>query len=294
MGLMGVLMGKKPREGGPFKSGHLAGPEKTFIEQYLETKTDEWLSKELNRSTHQISKYRKEYLAKQALSIKDDNDGQTYKYQLQGRAYWPELQKQFTADELLLFSDYFTRFVEQFSGDLLYTEESQLCDCIKIELLINRNLKDQAETIKQQERLQKQIEHELALPVINPERIAALEEQLLGARTASAARTTEHVKLQQEKNRLLESLKAKREQRIRAVIDEKINIFTLFRQFADIKNRQKEARQAGLFKLATEKENLRLSQPFKYENNETDIPILSCDTLEQIEQTDGTESETTS
>lgn len=265
------------------KTGNLNRRERAFIEQYIETKTDEWIAGELNRTVHQVENYRREYNAKQALTITESKDSYNYKYQLRTRSYWPELQKQFTGEELLLFEDYWTRYIEQFGGDILYTEESQLVDVVRYELLINRNLKEQAETVVQMDRLQKHIENELRLPVMNPERVASLEEQLQVARTTSSARTGEHVKLQNEKNKLFADLKATRDKRIKQLIDDKINIFTLFTQLRDFKTRQREAKQAGLFKLAMDKEELRLTQPYTFGDGQVDLPILSADTLERLD-----------
>lgn len=273
------------------KCGTLNQEEKRFIEQYYEIKTVNWLAEELNRTTHQVQAHIDEHIAKEALRLKESTESYNYKYQLRARKYWPELQKQFTADELLLFEDYWTRYIEQFGGDILYTEESQMLDCIKYEILINRNLQEQAAIIKQVDRFQKQIEKEMAFPVIDAERIGKLEEQLMMARTASAARTNEHVKLQNEKNKLFESLKATREKRITKFIDEKINIFQLFKQWSDTKNLQKEAKQSGLYNIAMNKEYDRLTTEYKYDNGEIDFPLLNAEVLESYDAKNNTTGE---
>ena len=272
------------------KTGNLGNNERAFIESYLETRTDDWIAHELNRSVHQVAKYRREYNAKQALALSETKETYNYKYQLRSRTYWAELQKQFTADELILFEDYWTRYIEQFGGDILYTEESQLVDVVRYELLINRNLKEQAETIQQIDRLQQQVEKELRQSTIDGIRLGALEEQLLAARSTSTARTQEHTKLQGEKNKLFADLKGTRDKRVRQFIDEKVNIFVLFNQLKDYKNRQKEAKQAGLFRLAMEKEEHRLTQPYKYADGETDLPILSADSLEKLDASESQNS----
>ena len=262
------------------KTGNLSIEERKFIESYMGTKSDAWIAEQLNRTIHQVEKHRIEYNAKEAIKI-TNKEQPGYLYQLRARKYWGELQKQFTEEELVLFEDYWTRYLDQFSGDILYTEEGQLVDCIRYDILINRNLKDQADTIQQVDRFQKMVQEQLKLPVIDVERITKLEEQLLAARLASQARTNEHVKLQSEKNKLLSELKATRDKRITRNIDEKVNIFQLIKQLNDAKVRDKEARQGGLYNMAMRKEEERLSAPFMYDDNIVDLPILSADTIDR-------------
>ena len=62
-------------------------------------------------------------------------------YDLTFRPYWVELQQQFTDDELKLFQYHWARIISQFKDDIIPTEELQVVDLIKLELLMNRALK---------------------------------------------------------------------------------------------------------------------------------------------------------
>jgi hypothetical protein len=213
-------------------------------------------------------------------------DKDIYKYELTARKYWKELQEQFSTSELDLFKDYWTNIIAQFKGDVLATEELQIVDLIRYELLISRNLKEQKNFDDDIWGMEKLIKGERAK---SPEdcdnhTIAQLTLQVSQARMAQSTSNTEHVKMQSEKNKLFKDLKSTRDQRIAKIEDQKVNIFQLFRALDDHHAKEQEARQSALFKLAADKERERLSQPHTYIDNNIDLPFLSADSVYALEE----------
>ena len=70
-------------------------------------------------------------------------------YELEDRPYWVELEAQFSSDELELFKYHWGRIISQFKDDVFPTEELQVVDVIKLELLMNRCLKNNKNNIDQ-------------------------------------------------------------------------------------------------------------------------------------------------
>ena len=199
------------------------------------------------------------------------------------RPYWVELQQQFSEDELKLFQYHWARIISQFKDDVIPTEELQVVDLIKLELLMNRDLKYNKENIEQIPALETLI---LAERQHNPDQMDRdnlfnMERQVASLKASTESLNKDYRELQTKKNSMLKEMKATREQRVKRLEDSKQN-FTSW--MAYLVSNPEVAMQYGeemeKMRLAMEKEKERLSAYHKYTDETVDQPFLTPDTVQ--------------
>src|SRR5690606_33999181 len=121
----------------------------------------------------------------------------------------------FTPEELILFDDLWRQIVEQFKDDVMPTEESQIVDVIKLEILMNRVLMEQESTRLNIETLEKAlfVEKKKSKDDRDMMLINNLSQQLSVSRQAQTITSKEYRDLQEKKNNIFKTLKATRDQR---------------------------------------------------------------------------------
>jgi hypothetical protein len=107
----------------------------------------------------------------------------------------------------------------------------------------------------------------------------SLETQLQVARKQEQDRTNEYVKLQERLDKLMESLKATRDQRVKQIESSKVSFVEVIKVLNRRDVQEREGRQNELLRMASEVEYERLGRPHRYEDNQEDSPILSADTV---------------
>ena len=117
------------------KKGRLSNAEARYITQNADSMPAEDIAANLDRDPNSIKTFIKKKLKKGLSTLEQAA------YELEERPYWIELEQQFTADELTLFKYHWGRIISQFKDDVFPTEELQVVDVIKLELLMNRCLK---------------------------------------------------------------------------------------------------------------------------------------------------------
>ena len=80
---------------------------------------------------------------------------------LRDRYYYKELKKQFGDPELIFFEHQWIDYFKQFSEDVTHTEEMEILEVIRTEVLINRGMEDRQDVLKNIDRLNKLIEDEM-------------------------------------------------------------------------------------------------------------------------------------
>lgn len=263
------------------KTGKLNKQEKEFIKQHCFTHDDIWIGEELNRHPHLIKKYRLELDLNKNVEQYKNEAIPDVKYKLQARPYWPKFKKQFSIEELDLVIYHWSSIITQFNEDVTTTEEQQILDLIRMEILINRNLEEKAESLKQIERLQKSLDREYGLPdnLRNNEFCLTLSQELSMLKAAQRASTEEHMKLDKAKQHLAKELKGTRDQRYKIVEDSKSQFKDLLAAIHDEKSRRKFSQELAISKHAAEKELVRLSDFHAYVDDEVDQPILNSETI---------------
>lgn len=263
------------------KRGALSTKDSDFIIQWMDTQTPAWIAAKLRRSEDVVAKTIAEFKANSEVEKKLMQYDVSLKFQLQQRPYWRELTKQFTDDELLLFEHYWGIYIKQFREDVLPTEETQIVDLIKYDILMNRNLAGQKQVEYDVERLRDFLksEYERHEDDRDSDTIAQLEMQLGGYIASKDANVMQLTKLQSEKNKLFKELKATRDQRIEQYESESGSVLDWLKMMDNIENRRKVGREGALMKLAADKELARLSEYHSFMDGGIDKPILNADTV---------------
>tara|TARA_B100001094_G_scaffold89741_2_gene85730 strand:- start:23542 stop:24327 length:786 start_codon:yes stop_codon:yes gene_type:complete len=204
-------------------------------------------------------------------------------YELEDRPYWKELESQFTMEELELFKYHWGRIISQFKDDVFPTEELQVVDVIKLELLMNRCLKNNKSNIDQITAFEQLVQTERSTDPDQQDRdyILNLERQIASLRASQESLNRDYRDLQTKKSAMLKEMKGTREQRIKRLEDSK-QTFTGW--VAHLMQNPTLVKQYGVemekMRLAMEQEKKRLSVFHQYEDGQVDQPFLTPDTVE--------------
>ena len=125
------------------RKGRISKEEERTIARLLNSLTPEDIAKKLDRDVESVIDFIKR---KFRVGITKE---EAAAFSLEDRPYWSELQEQFTVSELDLFKYHWSRIISQFKDDVFPTEELQVVDVIKLELLMNRCLKSNKGNIEQ-------------------------------------------------------------------------------------------------------------------------------------------------
>lgn len=260
------------------RKGRISNDEARYITQNAQRLSVDEIAAELERDPDSINSFIKRKL-KLGLSREEEAA-----YSLEDRPYWVELRQQFTEEELALFKYHWSRIIAQFKDDVFPTEELQVVDVIKLELLMNRCLKGNKENLDQISAFEAMIQEERAFDPDQQDRdrIMNLERQVSGLRAAQESLNRDYRDLQTKKSSMLKEMKGTREQRIKRLEDSKQS-FTAWivhlMQNPDVVHRY--GIEMEKMRLAMAKEEERLSQFHKYEDGQVDQPFLTPDTVKE-------------
>ena len=145
-------------------------------------------------------------------------------------------------------------------------------------------MKERRKHIEEIEKLQKQIniEYDLDEDLRDIPKLTNLEQQIAYARNSIGQYTTEYTKLLGEQKAINQSLKATRDQRIKKIEDSKTTFAGLLRALDDEDLRKRMGNEAELMRLAKDKSKQKLSEYHLFANNELDLPLLTPESIESI------------
>jgi hypothetical protein len=260
------------------KKGRFSKNEIALIESLHLTHSAKEIAGKLNRDPDSIHNFLKKKHGKGASAE------ELAAFDLENRAYWPEIKNQFTDDELKLFRYHWARIISQFRDDVIPTEELQVVDLIKLELLMNRSLKSNKSNIEQISTLESLIQEERQRDPDqqNQDQLFNMERQVASLKASQEALNKDYRELQTKKNSMLKEMKATREQRVKRLEDSKQS---LTGWIAFLMSNPDITRKYGIemekMRLAMEKEKDRLSQYHKYQDGVIDQPFLNSDTVKE-------------
>jgi hypothetical protein len=254
------------------RRGRLTESDRHFIADNADKMSATEIALHLNRSIELI----KAHIVNFRVSDGVKEDGA-----LKSSEAWRALKLEFTELELRYFEESYKKLIEQFKGDVLPSEETQIIQAVKFELLMSRNLKERRRLRIEIDRLEAEVndfvsEH----PVMEPEHrdyLLNLESQATAARVSEQNRTNEYVKLQERHEALMKSLKSTRDQRVKQIDNVKVDFLSVVKMLADREAQERESRRMELLRKAGETASRKLAKPHKYEDNNEDLPILSGD-----------------
>ena len=260
------------------RKGRLSKVETQFIADNADSMGVKEIATTLNRDPNSIETFIKRKLR---LGLSEEEE---VAYSLEDRPYWSELKQQFTNEELELVKYHWSRIIAQFRDDVFPTEEIQVVDVIKLELLMNRSLKQNKETIDQINMLEKLLIQERDVEPDHRDRdyIMNLERQAATLRASQESLNKDYRDLQTKKSAMLKEMKGTREQRIKRLEDSKQS-FTGW--IAHLMQNPDIIKKYGLemekMKMAMNKEKERLSAFHKYDDGQVDQPFLTPETARE-------------
>lgn len=267
------------------KGGRLSRESEKFIAENSNTMSAEEMSEKLGVSIKSVQSILDVYG-----NIPSNNIA--WKQYLRRSAAWKQMKNQFTDDELDYFEDQYVKLMEQFKEDVLSTETTQILQLIKIEILMDRNLQSKKRSREQIENLEQMQKTTIdkyggnftALAQEDQQSVIELGRQIAGFTSAEQNATKEYADLQKSHNEILKMLKAARSDRITSIENSKISFTGFVKNLMNKDVQEAESRQNTLFQLASKKELDRLGSPHKYIDNSIDLPILSAETIENLEK----------
>ena len=262
------------------KKGRFSVDEMSFIEAQAEVLSPDQIAEKLDRDPASIRDWIEKNIGFSASQKKEA----AVANELKAKPYYRELSNQFSAEELEMFEFHFKKMWSQFKDDVFHTEEMQIIDTIKLEILMNRILKSQMdnqqevlmnERLVQDEKARDKDQRDMDL-IINMERQIAI------LRASQETLSKDYKDLQARKATMLKDLKGTREQRIKAIEDSKLTFASLVKKIAtDPSYRNYIGIEMEKMRLATEKEKERLSEYSNYEDGIVDQPFLTSETVKE-------------
>ena len=262
------------------KKGRFSVDEMSFIEAQAEVLSPDQIAEKLDRDPASIRDWIEKNIGFSASQKKEA----AVANELKAKPYYRELSNQFSAEELEMFEFHFKKMWSQFKDDVFHTEEMQIIDTIKLEILMNRILKSQMdnqqevlmnERLVQDEKARDKDQRDMDL-IINMERQIAI------LRASQETLSKDYKDLQARKATMLKDLKGTREQRIKAIEDSKLTFASLVKKIAtDPSYRNHIGSEMEKMRLATEKEKERLSEYSNYEDGIVDQPFLTSETVKE-------------
>ena len=262
------------------KRGRFSVDDINFIEQNCEALSPEAIAEQLDRDVTSIINWIEKNIGFSANRKKEVAAHQ----ELRSKPYWRELEKQFSEDELEMFQFHFKKMWAQFRDDVFHTEEIQIVDTIKLELLMNRILNRQRENIDQIHEMELKIQLEKEQDHEHQDRdyLLSLERQVAVISAAQETLSKDYKDLQARKATMLKDLKGTREQRVKAIENSKLTFASLVKKIAsDPTFRNNIGIEMEKMRLATEAEKERLSEYITYEDGIVDRPFLSDNVIEE-------------
>jgi hypothetical protein len=257
------------------KRGPWSATEKQYIAEKCSTMTAGEIAARLQRNAEAVSKY---ILDNHASSFTES--ARSAEYDIKRSPVWKDLERQFTKEELNMFLFHLGRIISQFRDDVYPTEEMQVIDTIKLEILMNRCLSQQQKSMETIRSLEQSLLIERGQEDKNPAEIANLERQIAIMRAAQESLNSDFKDMLNRKNSILKEMKATRDARIKHLESNKHNFLSIIRRIVEDRDfRTRLGRDMEKMRLATQVEYDRLSEYHIFADGQADQPLLTPENL---------------
>lgn len=210
----------------------------------------------------------------------------TIRAELKSSEAYKCIMNEFSAEELKFFEEQYIKLMTQFKpNEVLPSEEMQVFDCIKLEILKSRNLIERHKVrmeVAELEKKRRDLLGGLSYAELDEDAqkiYLSINRDINSAAQKDEKKTMEYTTLVQRQESVMKSLKSTRDQRIHEVESGKTTFIGLIKVLQNRDLAQKESRTAELNRMAAEKELERLATPHVYEDGTVDRPILSAETV---------------
>ena len=275
------------------KSGAISNDERRFIIENASKLTTEDIAEQIGKSVKIVEREIQNHVK---LPTAENN---TIRWHLRKMPEWKSIKQQFNNDELNLIEEKYVKYVEQMENNLTATEESQVLNMIKLEILMDRNLisnRQSLESLVIYEQTSQAIIDSVGgdYSLLDEDQLKQIQDcqnQITSIRDGQGFRNKQHMEMQTQLNSIHSKLKTSRDQRVGQILDAKKSFGAYLKELMDIKNQEKESRWIELNNMAVEKEEKRLSRAHKYADGSYDNPMLTADILEQLDKEEEDETE---
>lgn len=260
------------------KRGKLSMEEMNFLRRNCLEMSVEEMAKAINRTEKPVRRF----LEEENLRQRGMSDDEHLLLKLRDRYYYKELKKQFSVGEMEFFEHQWIDYFKQFGEDVIHSEEMQIIEVTRTEILINRGMVDRQEILTRIERLEEMINEEMDKPDDTRDTIllGQLETQLGAAIGSKSAYIQEHEKLLTKKEKSIRDLKGTRDQRKKNADDAKVNFSSWLRQLQEEDNIKDAEFEMEIHRIAADKSRKELSKFHAYEDGEVDRPLFNAETVE--------------
>lgn len=284
------------------KSGRLNSQEIAYIRQNCDKMTDEELAKQLGRGLNTIVRCRKKLgvlkkgggrilsVSESAASGSDNFEHMTEaeklaycRRKIMGSQSYALLQEEFNDKEMVFFVHQYTHYYIELraQSDITSVEETQIMQLCRYEVMMH-NIRS-LEKINSQDLADMQQEYNDQL-ALSPElrdrvRMNDLMTIMTAIRATSSARSKELLELQKQHSKLLQDLKATRNQRLQSIENRTQNFADLVKYLRKIENQEAEAREMELSRLALQEHIKKYGELHKFMDDTYDKILISDETV---------------
>ena len=253
------------------KSGPWSKKEKEYIAENCGHIGYKEIAGVLQRNAKAVQKYIKEHHASAFVE-----KAKSAEYDIQSSPIWRDIEQQFSPEELKMFLFHWGRIISQFRDDVYPTEEMQVIDTIKLEILMNRAVTQQQQVMQDITALETLLLNERGHEEVDQQAINNLERQIGILRAAQESLNKDYQDMLKQKNGILKEMKGTRDARIKHLESNKHNFLSFLRKIIEDKAlRSRLGRNMEKMRLATEVEYERLTEWHVYEDGEVDQPFLT-------------------
>ncbi len=265
-----------------YKAGRLHADELKYIYDHVGDSTADEIAAYLNRKPELIRKY----ITQKLIPLPAKNQGEAASIVLRDSVDWLNLKQQFTSEELQRFEYKYTKLMQQLGEDVVASEEMEVINLIKIDLLKDRSLVERKRAVDDCLKWQFQIDDIRknymdigSAPAEIQNLYQNLQKFISGATAAQKSITKEYNELDERYTVKLHQLKVTRDQRFKTVENSKETFFGFLNQLRDRGTKDRLGREAEIMRAGRDKAYDMLGASHKYLDGSVDQPILSSETL---------------
>jgi hypothetical protein len=257
------------------RRGPWSKEDKQYIAEKCATMTAKVIAAHLKRNPDVVEKYIQTHHASSFTETAKNAE-----YDIKKSPVWRDLEKQFSKEELNMFLFHWGRIISQFKDDVYPTEEMQVIDTIKLEILMNRCLSQQQKCMDDIKNVEQRLDYERSQTPKDATEIGNLERQIAVLRSAQESLNTDFKDMLNRKNTILKEMKATRDARIKHLESNRHNFLSIMRKIVEDKPfRTRLGIDMEKMRIATEVEYKKLSEYHQYNDGTIDQPLLTPENI---------------
>lgn len=265
-----------PQRGNSFRM--VTNEHKKYIRRYMNTISVDRLAEKTGLTAKMIMGAIQE-IQRNAKREADELKNREIINNLMNKAFFSQLKRQFSSNEMEFFKREWVDCINQFNSDLLPTEESELKDMIVFEIMKHQALQRNMDLKLKYEQLNRTLAKVEAMTVPDFNLLTQIRTQMEICERQSSQNMSHFKDLTQKSMVARESLAASRQQRINVIQDARANFTEWLRAIQEHEIRTKIAREMELLKMAVNKEEGRLGSFTVFPDQKVDIALLNSETV---------------